>query len=157
MKYEVIDGKDASVALLEKTVKMKLKPIDVEELAFFERTPEEGIGVGIATSQYCKILVDPEGEPQAVFGVFDHPAGYSVPWLLTTEEHVITADWLKKCKREIFVEMCHDREVFTNVCHKDNKQSITWLKWLGFIFQPYKGDYIRFLMNVENIQCAEAV
>ena len=153
MEYTIVDAKgEASVELLEQTVNMKLKPMDQYEVEYTGQSTEDSIGTGISNSAYCKILVDTEGKPQGVFGVADNPAGYSVPWLLTTEEHVITKSWLKHCKEVIFPTMCSQRFMMSNICAKDNVKTKRWLTWLGFSFMRFDDKFDRFTMNVEAIE-----
>jgi hypothetical protein len=155
MRYTVINTQEAPVDILKKIVKMKLKPVDEAEcLHMGAKDTEEAIGRGLATSSYCKALIDDAGEPQAVFGVVDTPAGFAIPWLLTTSEHVVDKSWLRHCKYIIFPEMCEGRNFFSNVCFKDNTKTKRWLKWLGFKFMPYDETCIRFMMNVEAIEPA---
>jgi hypothetical protein len=151
MIYTLVDKDDASKKLLKKTTKMKLKEMDQLEVEYMGQTSVEALSNGIANSSYCKIIVDTQGEPQAVFGVVDTPAGYAIPWLLTTSEHRITKEWLKHCKNVIYPEMCDERKMFTNVCFKDNHATKRWLKWLGFRFQRFDDNCDRFLMDVEGI------
>jgi len=152
MKYTIIDAKTCPMDYVNKALKMKLKQIDIDEVEYMKQTPRQAIGGGIANSAYCKMLIDDAGEPQAVFGVVDNKVGYSIPWLLTTDEHEITQEWLKICKKDVFPMMCEGRKMFSNVCHKDNEATIKWLTWLGFSFQYFDEQFIRFMMNVEEIE-----
>lgn len=152
MRYTLVDKEEASLELLAKTTQMKLKEIDRLEVEHMGQTCVEALGGGIANSSYCKILVDAEGEPQGVFGVVDTPAGYAIPWLLTTSEHKVDKSWLKHCKYVVYPEMCEDRVMFTNVCFKDNVKTKRWLKWLGFKFQRFDDKCDRFMMDVEAIE-----
>ena len=82
----------------------------------------------------------------------DTPAGFAIPWLLTTGEHTITKSWIKHCKEVVFPELCEDRKFMTNVCFKDNIKTKRWLRHLGFTFMPYDENCERFMMDVEAIQ-----
>ena len=153
MRYTIINTQDAPVAILKKVVDMKLKQVDEAEcLHMGAKDTREAIGKGLATSSYQRALLDDAGEPQAVFGVVDTPAGYSIPWLLTTEEHIIELSWLRYCKDIIFPEMCEGRVMFTNVCFKDNTTTKRWLEWLGFKFKHFDDKLDRFMMDVEAIE-----
>jgi hypothetical protein len=152
LKYTIVDPDTCPVDILKKTVDMVLKPMDKQEVEDMGQTPREALGHGISNSSYARILLDASGEPKCAFGVVDTSVGYSIPWMLTTADHKITKEWLKHCKDTIFPEMCEGRTMFTNVCHKDNKESIKWLKWLGFSFQRFNDNYMRFMMDVEEIE-----
>ena len=158
MQYTIMNMKEAPLEILEQVVNMELKPIDVEEcLHMGSKDTREAIGKGLAQSSYCKALMDDSGKPQAVYGVVDTPAGYSIPWLLTTSEHKITKSWLRICKEQEFPNMCEDRSFFTNVCFKSNSKTRRWLELLGFHFKYFDEKCVRFMMDVEAIEPNEEI
>ncbi len=158
MEYTIIDVTQAPLDVLRQIANMKLKPIDAEECLYMgAESTEQAIGTGIATSQFCQALIDDAGEPQAVYGVVDTPAGFSVPWLLTTSEHKITKSWLRMCKDTIFPLMCEDRNFMTNMCFSDNVATKRWLKFMGFYFKKYDDKCDRFMQDVTLIQPEEDI
>ena len=86
---------------------------------------------------YCKAGINTiTGQPEFIFGVaqVDGQPAVGSPWLLASEDFKITKEWLRMCKDEVFPEMNATFPILTNFVHKDNKESIRWLSWLGFTF-----------------------
>jgi len=139
MNYQAVDLRDASDELQEKTVNMKLRPIDILECRMAGTSDTKkaiALGMHLSEDYYCKIGVNTiTNEPEFVWGIAstgDPTLG--VPWMLASNKFKITTDWLKRCKKEVLPEMNRTFPILRNFVHKNNTQSIAWLKWLGFSF-----------------------
>ena len=136
---EVTLNKDTDSDIMELVLAMELRPMDVEECRLVGSTDGlESIlrGVLASADTYCKAGFNTKtGLPEFIFGVAstDEPTTGS-PWLLATKDFKITKDWLKMCRNQIFPEMDKTFPILKNFVHKDNIESIQWLRWLGFSF-----------------------
>lgn len=139
MNYKAIDLRDASKELVQKVLDMKLRPIDILEcrmVGVYDIRESLAYGMYKSEPHFCMIGLNTETNmPEFVWGVApteDPTVG--TPWLLATSDFKITTDWLKRCKRDIFPRMNDTFPILRNFIHKDNHESIRWLKWLGFEF-----------------------
>jgi hypothetical protein len=140
MHYVAVDiNKDTPDEVTELVLAMELREIDLIECALVgSKDSLDSIILGILNSglTYCKAGFNTiTGLPEFIFGVAatDNPIMGS-PWMLATEDFKITKDWLKMCKGEVFPEMEATFPILSNFVHKDNQESIQWLRWLGFSF-----------------------
>ena len=98
-----------------------------------------------------------DGEPAAIFGIMTMSllTGSGSPWLLATEKMVKNRKEFIKISKDHMVEAIKGYSFLENYVHVDNKESIRWLKWLGFkIHKPvpygiYKAQFHRFTLRVE--------
>jgi hypothetical protein len=139
MNYKAVDIKDAGPQLLANTAHMKLRLLDLIECRMVgSNDTKESIikGVELSRDHFCKIGVNTiTDRPEFIFGVASTPdPTVGSPWLLATSDFKITTDWLKRCKKEMLPEINKTFPILRNFIHKENKQSKTWLKWLGFKF-----------------------
>lgn len=88
-----------------------------------------------------------DDRPFCLFGCNDEGA-VGVPWLLATEEINFHSTFFLRQSRRIAALWLSSYEMLSNYIHVENKQSIEWLKWLGFDFREsvkINGeDFIRF-------------
>ena len=112
-----------------------------EVLASNNYTPRECLDESIKIS-YFAYTVNFNAAPVMIFGLVKRSAlsDTGIPWALGTDG-VFTGkrEFLKRSVvlRDMMLEEC---DILTNYVHCDNKQSIRWLKWLGFKFDnpaPY--------------------
>lgn len=141
MNYVAVDmNKETDPNIMELVIGMELRPIDLLECELIgspDGTTSIITGILGSGDVYCKAGFNTDtGLPEFIFGVakVDGQVAVGSPWLLATEDFKITKDWLKMCKNEIFPEMEATFPVLMNYIHKDNTESIQWLKWLGFSF-----------------------
>ena len=139
MNYKAVDINDARASLILQTRGMNLRAIDRLECKMVGSTsPSDSIYRGLIQSRdhFCKIGVNTiTNKPEFVFGVAStNDPTIGSPWLLATEDFKITTDWLKRCKKEMLPQINKTFPILRNFIHKDNKQSMTWLRWLGFKF-----------------------
>lgn len=139
MNYKAVDIQDLCPLKRLEVRNMKLRPMDILECRMVGNPyTYEAISAGIDLSvdHFCKVGMNTiTDEPEFIFGVAatqDPTVGS--PWLLATSDFKITTDWLKRCKREMLPEINKTFPILRNFIHKENKQSKTWLKWLGFKF-----------------------
>jgi hypothetical protein len=139
MNYTAVDINEAPQYLIELVANMELRPIDVLECEL-AGSPNPRIALlramQCSLDTYCKIGVNTvTGLPEFIYGVAStDDVTIGAPWLLATEDFKITPDWLKACRREVFPEMNATFPILRNFIHKENRESIAWLKWLGFEF-----------------------
>lgn len=63
-----------------------LRDADRQEIAAFNRTPEQALMDGLETSEYCHVIVDDDDTPVGIFGVGPHPLDDTngIVWMLAT-------------------------------------------------------------------------
>lgn len=134
-KYQILDAHKYHVFACS----MPLRPMDALEceMAGYPSS-QTAIAEGIRNSpDYCKVGYNTETDDvDFVFGIardIDNIA-IGVPWMLAKDGFKITKSWLRHCRDVIFPEMNDTFPVLMNYVHKENKESIRWLKWLGFSF-----------------------
>ena len=136
---EVTLDKDTDPDIMQLVLDMELRDIDIDECRLIgSLDPLESIMRGVIASGpiYCRAGFNVKtGLPEFVFGVAatDTPIAGS-PWMLATKDFKITKDWLKMCRNTIFPQMDATFPILQNFVHKENKDSIAWLRWLGFTF-----------------------
>lgn len=137
MKYSILDAHQYHVFACN----MPLRPIDSLECEM-AGYPSSHIAIaeGIqASPDYCKVGYNKETDNvDFVFGIArdDSDPAVGIPWLLARDGFKMTKSWLRICRDEVFPEMDNIFPILKNYVHKDNKDSIRWLKWLGFTFYP---------------------
>ena len=139
MNYKAVDLRDASDDLQRRTIDMKLRPVDILECRIAGTSDTRGaiaLGMHLSENHYCKIGVNTiTDEPEFIWGVAktgDPTIGS--PWLLASNNFKITTDWLKRCRRVEAPLMDKTFPILRNFVYRDNKQSIAWLKWVGYNF-----------------------
>ena len=141
MDYKAVDiNKETDPMTLELVIDMQLRPMDLLECELVgspDGTTSILTGILASSATYCKAGFNIKtGLPEFIFGVTpvdDQPAIGS-PWMLATEDFKITKDWLRMCRDEIYPQMDKTFPILMNYVHKDNQESIRWLRWLGFSF-----------------------
>jgi len=141
MNYEVVDiNKDTDPMIMELVIGMQLRPMDLLECRMVG-SPDSSTSIltGILGSSdiYCKAGFNTiTGLPEFIFGVasVDGQPATGSPWLLATTDFKITRDWLRRCKEKFFPEAAAIFPILTNFVHKENREAIKWLRWLGFTF-----------------------
>ena len=126
---------------------MQLRPLDVHECALAGQSMAEAIRHAVGTSEYLSAIVDTTTlEPLAIYGVASDEDDEStgIPWLLATEDFRMTKGWLKECKKEVFPEMQELYPYLQNYVYIGNRESILWLRWLGF--KMYETEHDELLM-----------
>lgn len=80
-----------------------------------------------------------DGEPIALFGVASNGVvGGGVPWLIGTDGLARHKKEFLQRSRCYFAEMLKEYGTLENYVDIRNKQSIRWLRWLGFSFDQPK-------------------
>lgn len=134
MIYTILDAHEYFVFACN----MPLGSMDMLECEMAGYTSShKAIKAGIEASSYCKVgYNDKTNNVDFVFGVTADPSdpATGIPWLLRRDGFKITKSWLKQCRDSIFPEMESTYPILKNYVHKKNKQSIRWLRWLGFSF-----------------------
>ena len=145
MKYEI---KPITPEVFNDAKQMNLTEMDIKE--FKTLSPNGDISLActdsMENSRYCEAVYLNE-KLVAVYGLgYNDRYKTTTPWCLRANEAVLTTDWLKYSKRVVLPRMIWEAEgkPMWNMVHKDNQESITWLKWLGFTFLETDYDMIMF-------------
>jgi len=116
----------------------RLREADKHEVWAASRLrPVEAVKLSLSASELTWTLLR-GGDPVLMFGVARRslldPVG--VPWLLATNDILkVKATVLKKSRQYINL-MRRDFETLENFVHGENRISIAWLRWCGFIVEP---------------------
>ncbi len=134
-----------------------MRPHDVDEIWYsHQATPRKALEVGLRTSDKCwTALID--GKPAIMFGVSRGTllTRTGIPWLLATDEmSLIKKQFIIESKKYI-IEARDGVNTLENFVHVDNKDSIRWLKWIGFKLVEklkvglYQKEFWRFRMEIK--------
>lgn len=112
-----------------------MRQADVDEVwASNHHTPIESLMKGWDQSDYVSVAVNDKDEPLVMFGLVkrDVLSGYGIIWLLGTNNAMNhRREFLTKTP-VIIDQMMTICPRLCNMVHDKNKESIRWLKWLGF-------------------------
>ncbi len=97
-------------------------------------TPIQAVMAGWKLSQYS-VVVMVNDEPCVIMGLVsrDLLSGIGTPWLLGTEKALNHAREFFRLSPPVINDMLKVCPRLFNYVHADNKVSIKWLKWIGFI------------------------
>lgn len=155
-KVEIVPGTwEHAIALAE-----HMSPADRREVwAADHLTPAQAVRQSMAMSRRVWAgLID--GELACMFGVTDHGTALTtvgVPWMMATK--VIRRNpslFLRRC-RPVVEEMKQGYDMLWNMADSRNKQTLKWLRWLGFEILapvPYGPDGVpfhQFIMRVSDV------
>lgn len=141
--YHVFKKEEWDFELKLAILNMQLRPLDVHECALAGQSMAEAIKHAVDASEYLSAIVDATTlEPLAIYGVASDEDDESVgiPWLLAIPDFKMTKTWLKECKAEVFPEMQALYPTLRNYVYKGNRESILWLRWLGFSMHETEHD-----------------
>jgi len=97
-------------------------------------SPLEALQLSFETSYECNTLLR-NGEPMGMFGCgYGEDKIYGVPWMLTDGKFKGMTKWGLVHSREWINKVKQRHQILYNYVHNENKQSLRWLKWLGFKF-----------------------
>lgn len=120
---------DGDAELLAPTVRER----DIKEMWHSHGIePLEGLSASFKNSAECYSIIHNE----KVIGMFGYSivGGSAAPWLIGSDElPSIAREFLKGSKKWI-QDVLTKEQVLFNYVHTENKESIRWLKWLGFSF-----------------------
>ena len=105
----------------------------VEVWASNRLTPLEALQRSVSLSDLaCCVHVN--GEPQVIFGLVKCGilSRNGVPWMLGTEHALKYRREFLKQTPAVIEEMLSVCDYLSNYVHVENRESIRWLKWLGF-------------------------
>ncbi len=126
-----------TVALAEELA-LDMRRADVEEIwASSHRTPKEALMEGLHQSDLSAVAVC-DGVPLIMFGVVkrDLLSGTGIVWMLGANAATkYRRNFLTLAPRYVD-EMLNFCPRLTNMVHSKNRESIRWLKWLGFTVDP---------------------
>ena len=129
---------------------MVLRPIDEKECTISgngKLTAQDVYKYSVQTSERVfKVIKD--GKLIAVFGIADaNHDKTGVPWLLASKDFKFTKTALSYAKHIFLPYTCAKYDVLFNYVHKDNSDSIKFLKWLGFgVYSPEPDGMCKFQM-----------
>lgn len=129
MVVDIVPGTDADVF----EVLADLRPIDMLEVSLTCADPVDALVRGWKASTYRGVFrVD--DRPVVVFGVTPCTIqqGDGSPWMVATPEIVKVPRQFLQASRHVVDNMRRGFVELRNATHKDNKVSLSWLRWLGF-------------------------
>lgn len=119
-----------------------MRPSDaVEVWASHRHTPLEALMYGWSASDFSTVVTH-EGAPLAMLGVCkrDILTGSGIVWLLATNEAMKHRREFLRLTHDVLGEMLRICPRLCNFVHTKNRDSIRWLRWMGFIIEdpmPY--------------------
>lgn len=122
---------------LIKIIADNMRDADVNEVrSSHNHSPLEAINNGLGHSDFAVIAMN-DDEPLMIVGMMrvDLITGTGVPWLLSSKNVLKFRKEILKYSIIILDEMLMKCPKLVNYVHADNKVSIRWLKWLGFIIE----------------------
>lgn len=142
MEYRIEDYKDE---YLKDVMRLQLKSEDIIEL---NKLGYKDIPLTLFFClQYSTInkVLFVENKLCGILGLNIEKQGENgVPWLLTTDDlYKVNFKAIRETRKYIdeFLEIT---PYLYNIIDKENKKSIKWLKYLGFEFSEYNGDFYKF-------------
>lgn len=105
----------------------------IEVMASHGHSPVEALLMGWSLSAFSTVAVY-DGIPVVAFGlvITSVLTGAGTPWMLASKD-------VKKCRSELLKKTPSVIDSMLVICpklsnhvHADNRQSVRWLKWLGF-------------------------
>lgn len=114
-------------------INLDLREIDkLECRASVGREPKEVLRLSIAASTAGLWVIEVDGKVEGVFGLAPIADKVVAPWLLMTEKvHTVKVQFLRTARALIGIWM-QKNNALMNYVAADNKQTIRWLKWIGF-------------------------
>lgn len=108
----------------------------IEVMASGEHTPIEALTLSVKSSDSA-VVVFIDDVPVAAFGLVrrDYLSGSGVPWLLSAEQALAHRRKFLELSPQVIDEMLQICPKLVNFVHSENKVSIRWLKWLGFVLE----------------------
>lgn len=125
-----------------KLIAANMRQADVDEVwASHRHTPIEAVMDSWNVSMYS-VVVMVNNTPCVIMGLLncDLLSGTGIPWLLGTEKALKHAREFLRLSPPVIEEMLNVCPRLFNYVHVNNKVSIRWLEWLGFIIDkpvPY--------------------
>jgi hypothetical protein len=153
----------------EKISKIELKPFDKIELISTRSAKKKDrkgtlgdeLVEGCKLSEKAFIILDDEDEVHGVFGLnkMEH---IGIPWLLCDAKVCTKAKQLMRESKAIIDHFLSKVSVLTNLVHKDNEDSIRFLRHLGFDFcdklvRMRRESFVQFYKYNENIDSKDKI
>ncbi len=117
-----------------------MRKADREEIiASSWRAPYEALRDSVSRSSFA-VVVEIDGVPVTILGLVVHDilSGCGVPWLLSSEHALKHKRQFLELSPPAIQEMLSICPKLVNYVHSENKISIRWLKWLGFVIEDAK-------------------
>lgn len=115
----------------------RLRAADLQEIqAVTGEDSRKALEQGMAWSDPCLVVADPQDRSLALFGVVPDPGQADVGrvWLLGTDDLVSYSHAFLRNSRK-WIEKLHERyPTLWNYVDARNEVHIRWLKWCGFTF-----------------------
>ena len=105
-------------------------------------SPIEALERGYTLGQKCYTILNKDDEPIAIFGVGPEPgkAHTGCVWLLGTTELNMNKEFLRRSKETL--SLVEEGYACTgNWVSAENKESLRWLRWLGYLEMSYRAEY----------------
>jgi hypothetical protein len=96
----------------------------------------EALRDSITTPGWCLVAFI-DDQPLAIGGLADsHNADIGVPWMLCTNLIYSHRRAFLQMTQDVCARMRSEKPILSNYVAAANRDSIRWLKWLGFTVQP---------------------
>lgn len=139
---------------LPEIINLRLRQADIDEIrASVGVSPAEALVSSLAWSTEAWVVIH-EGKIEAVFGV-SVVSDYAIPWFLATDKFKEFRFTFAKESKKVVKELLSTYKCLSNFVSSRHKESIRWLKWLGFtvdetapvIFQDDNVPFYQFYMK----------
>lgn len=119
------------------TIAEDIRPMDALECRCLGQAPLDALRVGMSGSTE-PVVVEGSHGPIVAFGIIPISVmdRQGLPWLLGTTETPRHARALLGLSRPRLDAMAEGWRVLENIVHAENRQSIRWLRFLGFAVEP---------------------
>jgi len=108
----------------------------IEVMAASGRTPYDALQMSVKNSSFA-VVVEIDGIPCTILGLVVHDilSGLGVPWLLSSEHALKHKKKFLELSPPVIQEMLSICPKLVNYVHSENRLSVRWLKWLGFVIE----------------------
>lgn len=115
-----------------------LRAADIEEVrAASGLPPEAALRFSFRSSSRVWVALNERGRAWTMFGVAPYGDGTTgVPWLLATDEAQAHRKFFMRNTKQYVEAMGADYTRLINYVDVRHKESLRWLKWAGFTFDP---------------------
>jgi hypothetical protein len=134
--YRLIEEND-----IPQVLSMKLRKVDEKEVkATLGFTGPRAMQFSLNASVVTWVILF-DGKVEAVFGLGEGP-GYGIPWFLASEKFYEFKTSFTRLSTYIIPLMLESYPLLQNLIDSRHKESIKWLRWLGFTIDEVKPYYL---------------
>lgn len=120
----------------------RMRVRDIEEVrAAAGLDPCEALWQSFEASKQCWTICAPDHTPFAMFGVAPLAPGAGAPWMLATDEFARHTLFILRNTRRYLEAMHEEFPVLTNFVDWRNRDSLTYLRAVGFEFTAFDPEF----------------